>query len=156
MENSDEDVLQKENPDSEISSKSTKLPIKPRCKSTNKQLQEEELKVMKGIANSLCRSNSPTAKKSKVSNDGECESFGSYLSESLLKLDTETRHIVKYHINSILFQAQMGNLMKGQHQMVPQSQQMMFHQQFPSQVQQQFFPPSQTTSTKDWNYIQDH
>lgn len=55
-------------------------------------------------------------------------------------MDSEVRHIVQYHVNSILFQAQMGTLGKGQQQMIPQQQPFILSQQFPVQVQQQFFP----------------
>jgi hypothetical protein len=89
---------------------------------------------MKGIASSLSHgttSNNP--KKTKLTEDEECDTFGSYLTESLRKLDPETRHIAQYHVNNILFQAQMGILNKSQ--MVPQQQQPFFaQQQFPSQL----------------------
>jgi hypothetical protein len=116
-----------------------------------KQIQEEELQIMKGLASNLVyqSNNAPNFKKAKKTvDDGECDSFGSYLSEALRKLDSEVRHVVQYHVNNILFQAQMGTLGKGQHQMVvPQQQQFFPPQQFPSQVQQQFFPPPENQNS---------
>jgi hypothetical protein len=112
---------------------------------------------MKGIASSLSHgttSNNP--KKTKLTEDEECDTFGSYLTESLRKLDPETRHIAQYHVNNILFQAQMGILNKSQ--MVPQQQQPFFaQQQFPSQVQQQFISPHpRANSPQEWTYVQEH
>ena len=133
--------------------KSTKLPIKQRPKSMKKQIQEEELQIMKGIASNLGsqNKNAPIVKKAKIVDDGECDSYGSYLSEALQKLDSDVRHVVQYHVNNILFQAQMGTLGKGQQQLLPQQQQFFPPQQFPTQVQQQFLSPQESqTSPQLW------
>ena len=138
-------------------SKSTKLPIKPRPKSMKKKLQEEEFEVMKGLASTLSQTSNTANgnKNAKITQDGECETFGSYMTESLRKLDSVTRHLVQYHVNNILFQAQMGMLGESQHRMSsPQQQQQSFfpQQQFPSQLQQQFISPQQhqVTTPHEW------
>jgi hypothetical protein len=91
------------------STKSTKQPIQPRPRSLKKKIQEEELQVMKGLACSISQHNKENETK-RAKPAGEYEAFGDFIIESLKKLDDKTCHIVQYHINNILFQAQMAML----------------------------------------------
>ncbi|CAB3978281.1 Hypothetical predicted protein [Paramuricea clavata] len=99
----------------------TKLPLKSRPKSMKKKLQEEEFEVMKGLASSIAQNNKE--KKKAKPEGGESEAFGNFVIESIKKLDPTMQHIVQYHINDILFQAQMGMLGQGQTQMSGAKQQ---------------------------------
>ena len=73
-------------------------------------MQEEEFNVLKGLASSLANG----GKKAKLPEVAECESFGRFVTESIKKLDERTRHVVQYHINNTLFQAQMGMMSQAQ------------------------------------------
>lgn len=101
--------------------RSTKQPLKSRPKSMKKKLQEEEFEVMKGLASSIAQNNKE--KKKAKPEGGESEAFGNFVIESMKKLDPTMQHIVQYHINNILFQAQMGMLGQGQTQMSGAKQQ---------------------------------
>ena len=101
--------------------RSTKQPLKSRPKSMKKKLQEEEFEVMKGLASSIAQNNKE--KKKAKPEGGESEAFGNFVIESMNKLDPTMQHIVQYHINNILFQAQMGMLGQGQTQMSGAKQQ---------------------------------
>ena len=109
--------------------RSTKQPLKSRPKSLKNKLQEEEFEVMKGLASSIAQNNKK--KKNAKPEGGESEAFGNFVIESMKKLDPTMQHIVQYHINNILFQAQMGMLGQGQTQMsVPKQQSSRQVQQF--------------------------
>ena len=109
--------------------RSTKQPLKSRPKSLKNKLQEEEFEVMKGLASSIAQNNKK--KKNAKPEGGESEAFGNFVIESMKKLDPTMQHIVQYHINNILFQAQMGMLGQGQTQMsVPKQQSSRHVQQF--------------------------
>lgn len=82
------------------------MPIKSRPKQAHRQREEEEFLLIKGIANSLSQN---ASKKAKSGQDGQCETFGSYVCETLQKLEPLSRNIAQHCINNILFQAQMGN-----------------------------------------------
>jgi hypothetical protein len=101
--------------------RSTKQPLKSRPKSLKKNLQEEEFEVMKGLASSIAQNNKE--KKKAKPEGGESEAFGNFVIESMKKLDPTMQHIVQYHINNILFQAQMGMLVQGQTQISGPKQQ---------------------------------
>ena len=83
------------------------MPIQSRPKQAHKQREEAELPVLKGIANSLSKY---AGKKTKSANDGQSETFGSYVCETLQELEPVDRNIAQQCINNILFQAQMGTL----------------------------------------------
>ena len=109
--------------------RSTKQPLKSRPKSLKNKLQEEEFEVMKGLASSIAQNNKK--KKNAKPEGGESEAFGNFVIESMKKLDPTMQHIVQYHINNILFQAQMGIFGLGQTQMsVPKQQSSRQVQQF--------------------------
>lgn len=133
---SDDDLLNASNT-ATPPAKSTKMPIKPRAKPIKKKLQEEELNVMKGLASSFAKES-----KKEKNEGGECESYGKFLAASLKKMNESTRHMVQYHINNILFQAQMGMLTPGQLNLTVPSLQ----EQYPPQQsrylsqQQQYMP----------------
>lgn len=129
---SDDDLLNASNT-ATPPAKSTKMPIKPRAKPIKKKLQEEELNVMKGLASSFAKES-----KKEKNEGGECESYGKFLAESLKKMNESTRHMVQYHINNILFQAQMGMLTPGQLNLTVPSLQ----EQYPPQ-QNRYLPQQQ-------------
>ena len=111
LEESDEN---KTNEDSPLSSKettenpkSTKMPTKSRPKQAHKQREEEEFLSIKGTAKSLGQN---ASNKAKSGQDGQCETFGSYVCETLQKLEPVSRNIAQQCINNILFQAQTGTL----------------------------------------------
>ncbi|XP_044183828.1 uncharacterized protein LOC122964346 isoform X2 [Acropora millepora] len=142
LEESDEN---KTNEDSPLSSKettenpkSTKMPIKSRPKQAHKQREEEEFLLIKGIANSLSQN---ASKKAKSGQDGQSETFGSYVCETLQKLEPLSRNIAQHCINNILFQAQMGTLNENTIQsMLPPRQQSVL-----GPPQSPLLPPQQTT-----------
>ena len=95
------------------------MPTKSRPKQAHKQREEEEL--IKGIANSLGQNASNNAKSGQ---DGQCETFGSYVCGTLQKLEPVSRNIAQHCINNILFQAQTGTLNENTMQsMLPPRQQ---------------------------------
>ena len=74
-----------------------------------RKLQEEEFNLMNYLASSIAEDS-----KNKKNESGECQSYGTFLTESLKKISESTRHIPQYHINNVLFQAQMGMLTPAQ------------------------------------------
>ena len=64
---------------------STKMPTKSRPKQAHKQREEEEL--IKGIANSLGQN---ASNKAKSGQDGQCETFGSYVCGTLHNIASTT------------------------------------------------------------------
>ncbi|KAI0228787.1 hypothetical protein LSAT2_020783 [Lamellibrachia satsuma] len=86
--------------------KSTKLPLKHRQKSQKRKRDDEEFRVIQGLAKSISERNE--SKKAKIS--GVCASYGTYVGETLEKLDARTRCIAQHQISNVLFQAQMGTL----------------------------------------------
>ncbi|XP_068759921.1 uncharacterized protein [Montipora capricornis] len=118
---------------------STKMPIKSRPKTAQKQREEEELQLIKGIANSLSQS---ANKKAKSAQGGQCETFGAYVCETLQDLEPVTRNIAQHNISNILFQAQMGTLTQNtMHSMVHST----IHHHWCLHINQNHFP---TNSTK--------
>ena len=135
--------------------KSTKLPLKQRQKSQKKKRDEEEFRVMQGLANSISERNE--SKKAKLS--GVCASYGTYVGETLEKLDARTRCIAQHQISNILFQAQMGTLFQQpQPQVFPMQQTQIFPgpiqqtQSSPSPTGQMFSPPNSQNSPNVFNY----
>ncbi|KAK2548378.1 hypothetical protein P5673_031446 [Acropora cervicornis] len=70
--------------------KSTKMPTKSRPKQAHKQREEEEFLLIKGIANSLGQN---ASNKAKSGQDGQCETFGSHVCETLQKLQPATNFL---------------------------------------------------------------
>ena len=115
------------------------MPIKSRPKQAHKQREEEEFLLIKGIANSLSQNNN---KKAKSAQDGQCETFGSYVCETLQKLEPVTRSIAQHCINNILFEAQMGTLNQNTvPSMLPPKQQSVL-----GPPHSPLLPPQQTTA----------
>lgn len=85
------------------------MSIKSRPKQAHKQREEEEFLLIEGIANSQSQ-NASNCKKAKSTQDGRCETFGSYVCETLQKLELVTMSIAQHCMNNILFEAQMGTL----------------------------------------------
>ena len=70
------------------------MPTKSRPKQAHQQREEEEFLLIKGIAKSLGQN---ASNKAKSSQDGQCETFGSYVCETLQKLEPVSRNIAQQH-----------------------------------------------------------
>ena len=68
---------------------------------------------MKGLASSILSHYHKENEAKKAKPEGECEAFGNLITEAMKKLNPTTCHIVQYHINSIVLQAEMGTLGQG-------------------------------------------
>ena len=79
--------------------------MKKRQKIPKKKVEEEELKLIKQIAESACAQQQPPDK---------ADLFGQYVSASLKEFDELTRNIAQHRISNIIFEAQVGLLTRQQ------------------------------------------
>ncbi|XP_034024034.1 uncharacterized protein LOC117508389 [Thalassophryne amazonica] len=96
--------------------KSTKEPLKAKTKSSAKRQAEDEYHLIKELTQTL----SDRKKKREENAHQKIDPFACYVSEALSQLDPKMKHLAVHHINTVIFQAQMGTL--GQLQSQPQSQ----------------------------------
>ena len=87
--------------------KSTKEPIK--IKPNRKRQADEEFKLIKGLTESIAEKRNKR-RTSENQSAGPDDAFGRYILQTLSELDKDVKHLVQYHINDILFQAQTGEL----------------------------------------------
>ena len=84
---------------------------KARLKSKRKKVEDKELELIRVISSSLSESSHQANKVVKKAPEEElCDTFGSYVSQTLFKLDMMTRSIAQHKISEVLFQAQVGML----------------------------------------------
>ena len=80
-----------------------------KLKPNRKREADEELKLIKGLAESITERRAKTQRTEKPVNS-QVESFCQYVSHSLSELDPQVRHLAQLKISQVLFQAQTGLL----------------------------------------------
>ena len=80
-----------------------------RLKPNRRRQAEEELKLIKGLAQSISERRAKVQRTEKATNTA-IEHFSQYVAHTLYDLDNGARHLAQHKISQVLFQAQTGTL----------------------------------------------
>ena len=80
-----------------------------KLKPNRKRQADEELIVIKGLAQSITERTAKAQRMEKSANS-QVDSFCQYVSHTLSELDPRVQHLAQHKISQVLFQAQTGSL----------------------------------------------